>query len=262
MPPSKFSNCHSDFDDIEEDDPFNPHQHNSNQVSSPSPLSLSKIPIMKNSNLRNSMDSNNSLSLNDSPKLMMEAMRQITKIETPLKKNLTGINNFNNNDNETPKKSHGFVVTPFNESNREAPPSPSSEELLKRLASTKRLFSQSLNASNQERLSPKLFSKRSFDDEWKGFVKTNKNSKFYENEDSISETESTQLRSSSYQDTRSRLEKIRQKSKEILLDSQTNDVIKKKPSNNAWLYSIFIFTLISLFFFIFFGDKLVLNFIE
>lgn len=243
---------------------------------------------MKSSSLRSSLD--NVTSVEDSspfstasPKAI-ETVRQITRLETPLKKMppssqpVSGI--------ETPKRTYnyGFTVTPFDSKtynhNLKKDDSPSAEELLRRLANTREQFQQTLNA---ERTSPKILAK-SIEDEWKGmsdFLKQpaspftsskmqqqQKYAQLVSLDDQVSETESLQLKNSiaTYEDTKTRLECIRQKSKEMLNSSSSSESLggNKLPwfGRNFAFFTFLLFMLLTALYFVFFDEKLVLQVFE
>ena len=257
---------------------------------SPSPQSKqhSKIPLMRSSSLRSSMDSTSvpaddsspfSTSITTASPKAIETVRQITRLETPLKKTANANANANASASsadllETPKRSYnyGFTVTPFdpNKSSSSSIASkreePSAEELLKRLANTREQFHQTLNA---ERTSPKILS-RTIEDEWTGmsdFLKQPAASPYTKQKysaslhlgEEVSETESVQLKNSisAYEDTRSRLERIRQKSKEMLSDPP-----RRKSSRNYLFYSFLLFVCASALYFVFFDERRALQLFE
>lgn len=254
---------------------------------SPSPQSKnhsSKIPLMKSSSLRSSLD--NSLEESSpfstaSPKAI-ETVRQITRLETPLKKLAASHSSSSQPPSglETPKRSYnyGFTVTPFESKTAQfkKEESPSAEELLRRLANTREQFNQTLNA---ERTSPKILSK-TIEDGWKGMSEFLKQpaspftsskqqqqnyAQFVSLDDQVSETESLQLKNSiaAYEDTKSRLERIRQKSKEMLSSNSTASLTGTKGSGGYfYFYTFLLFVCFSAVYFVFFDEKLVLQLFE
>jgi hypothetical protein len=292
------------FDSSEEEDPFNSQKDQSYSPTSKVNNYPSKIPIMKNSNLRSSLDNleesgTSSYSLTESPRLM-ETMRQITRLETPIKK----IQNQTNSaaspnvygNYETPRRSdrlnsHGFVVTPFDskvkyssvEANKAEPPS--SEEFLKKLAATREQFNQDINSSIQSRISPKILANNSLDDGWKGMSEISKNSNKDDfnqrlfsssklgnfKEESNFETESLNVRSNQpqYEETRLRLERIRQKSKEILSTKSSTWSLRKdqKPgffckwSVLTW-FCLAAFLASTIIYYGVFSEQKILNFLQ
>ena len=291
------------FDNSEEEDPFNIRIPDSLSPSSKLNNGPSKIPIMKNSNLRSSLENieesaSSSFSLNDSPRLM-EAMRQITRNETPVKRFQTQPSQMvlpNADLFETPKKgerayNHGFVVTPFDSRIKSSsigatqPESPSNEELMKKLTATREQFNQDISTNIQARISPKLLSKTLFDDSWKelsSFPKLSFNEKPNQNlipsskatarfnDDPEFETESnhSNLYQNQYEDSRTRLDRIRQRSKEILSTKSSTWNSQKEykggffPRRSSLIfYCVMVFLASTFIYFMFFGDQMVLNFL-
>lgn len=301
MPPIHLGDDSSDDGEFVFNNQQSPSPQSKYQTSNLSNMNFSKIPLTKSSSLRSSMDSNSlegeasSPFSTASPKAI-ETVRQITRLETPLKKATSNASHSNASGMETPKRScnYGFTVTPFDSKKtvhhhlERTNESPSAEELLRRLANTREQFNQTLNA---ERTSPKILSK-TIEDEWKGmadFLKQpaspyasgssyasgpsyassgqqqqQKYAQFVSLDDQVSETESLQLKNSiaSYEDTKSRLERIRQKSKEMLSSSESVTSSSKKSGRNFYFYTFLLVACLSALFFVFFDERLVLQFLE
>jgi hypothetical protein len=243
----KFGKADEKDSDLEADDQAQP--------SFGSKYSASKIPVIKGRSSHDSTDGSSSpLSIPQSPKFI-EGMRHLTKLDYSQR---TPIKSAGNNPLTAGTTSHGFTVTPLNFSTKPAEydvptESPSSAELLKRLQATREQFQQSLNATNQERTSPKLLTKSIIGDD--SFLKKpllsesptlNKGSPHEEGaSDGDAFQRSYQARLQSYQESRGRLENVRQRSKEMLLKNQKSTANRGSSTLASWLRFFLIVFLFS-----------------